>query len=646
MAVNHNDPSSVAQTQAQPQAGVSQAPYTQSQPQTSNYGGNPSGMGNVNTLLQRSGSVDRTESRSAEALRALRETAKEVIESQGMSHDFDLLRFDRDDNRVGLPSILVVKKATTKSGTVYAVRTLLLETEGLRLRPRTVNVGMQRFDIPTRAQDVYTDVYWNRIVEYITRNKVGQPDPKNPVTIADAGALLVPASFTFIRNTGNAVTFDSSVQRLLVTSVNRCDDVIANANNESPFTIGSVKRNDERLTANVDFTGSDVGAPPQVNVVGVPFRSDITVTMNRKLNSNTQDDEFYEREANFNSVSGYINLEFSPPQQQQPMGNGWGQPQQPTQLFTPTFVITDVSQADWIQAQTPELYLLALSNAYRVTAGTQWVRSFLPNVGVKGIDIRDIGALGYMTQTGQKVDTKSSSFTEESFIELMTALVRPNPTFLIDVDPMGDHAAIENYFVDSAFDGPNKHRAIERLLKSANNLTGGIFGQLFDNSKPIVIPYMQDVHLGYYHDESGEKRDIRDLDVLAMLNLTQGNMQDFFDWYQTFVNTAEPNELRMQRREKFERNYLSKGLTITGRAIRLLFNPVFIEALDEATRRAGLHVDFENVTSIMGGQRFAGNQLVNQYSVSRNANFAFGGGAATTGNGGVYTGVTSQGRIY
>lgn len=627
MAVNDSKDTNQNQTQAEanhPKGEPEQKQQTRSNPYENQS--ERMGMGSLNQHLRRSGSYDRSESRSSEALRGLQESRRMALESQALGDDFELVRFDRDANRVGLPSILVTKSVKV-AGTVYTIsRTLLLESEGIRLPARVEQFGNQRVEVPTRAQDVFNDTYWNRVTEFVRRSK-GVMD----MTVVDAGALLIPAGFDF--------KDDMVVSRVLISSVNRCDDVIAKLLGEAPFSIEQFRRNDERLTAKIDFTG-------QLNhtVTEEPVRSDLMVVMNRASAQLQKEDDYYERETEFNSVSGFINLEYAPAQQAAPVQ--WGQQAPETQLFTPSFVITDVAQADWIQAQTPELYLLAISNAYRVTAGTAWVRSFLPTVGKSGVDARDIGALGYMTPTAQRIETKSDSFTDEDFVQVMTTLVRPSPTFLMDVNPLGDHAAIENYFIDAAFGGPNQSKAIQRLIQAADNLTGGRFSQYFNaKDQAVVIPYGE-VHLGYYIGDDGEKRDIRDLDVLAMLNLSKGNVSDFMDWYRTLCDANIPAALRLQQREGFERQFLGKDLKITGRAVRLLLTPAFIEALDSATRDAGLQVDLENVTNVMGAQRFVGNTMINQYTVSRNATMGYDHGAGVQSAGPSHAGVTSSGRLY
>lgn len=587
----------------------------------------PAGLANVNALLRRSGNFDGTETRSAEALTALSKAREQAVASQALDGQNELIRFDRDANRVGLPAILVMKTVKIQGKLYSVVRTLLLESEGVRLRPRKLQFGVENIEIPTRPQDVFNDVYWTRISEFVRRNKAN-----NEIVVADAGPFVVPSDFDF--------KDEQAVSRVLITSVNRCDDIIAKVSGERPFTVSLVKGKDEYLSARLDFTGM-----PVKDMAGNPIRADIIVTMNRSSKTAAVQDDFYESETSFNSVAGFVNLEYTPPQAGQMQQMGWGQQQMPTQLFTPTFVITDVRQADWIQANTLELYWLAISNAYRVTAGTSWARTFLPTVGAKK-DPKDIGAIGYLTPAAKKIVTKGDTFSDQDFVTLMTTFVNPNPTFLIDVNPVGENAAIENILIDAATQGsPNQARAVDAIIRALNNLTGNLFSKYFDSTKhALVVPYGVDVHNGYYLDEHGEKRDIRDLDVLAALNACDGNVPEFMSWYRTMCDNSTPTELRLKQRENFERMYLAQNLVITGRSTRLLLTPQLIEALHKSTSEAGVTVNMENVATVFGQQRFAGNQLVGQYTVSGAAPMNMG----VSNNGAVYTpgGVTGSGRIY
>lgn len=608
-------------------------------PQQGGYGQRPGeqqntvgGMGAVNQVLRRAASYGGAEKRSAEALRALNDVKEEGIKSQDLTGDFELTRFDRDANRVGLPSVLVHRAVRIDGDVFVVVRTLLLDCEGIRLPPQTIPMANgQRQEVETLPQDVYTENYWNRIVAAV-QDTFGSEN----VRVVDAGPLLVTKDFDFHDT--------SDTMRLLVNSINRCGDVYGRLVGEEPFSIGHVMSPNDRLTARIDTSGEH----RITDIMGHPIRNDLMVTMASAVNDAGQD-EFFQVENEFNYVSAIVSLELdanaAATHHQPGFGGNWGQQQAPQPMFVPTITLTDIGQASWIDAETLELMHLAMSNAFRCTAQNQWARYFLPSVGTKGPDPRDIGALGYLTPQAKMIDTKSDKFGDQQFAEWMQFLVKPQPAFLIDVNPMGEHSGNEGYLIDAAFEGPNQAAAHKRLVEAADNLFDGWFSQFFDVNKPIVVPYEQEVHLGYYTNADGDVSDIRDLDFLAMLNYTQGNMNDFMEWYRSLCDTSIPREQRLRTREMFERQYLSKNLTITGRAIRLLLTPDYIQALDAAGKKSGLQVSMDATTEVMGATRFAGNTLAGQYSVERNAEIGYGAGAPKTHRtyGG---GVGGSGRLY
>lgn len=571
-------------------------------------------LGNVNSLLTRGGKTENTEGRSGELLTALIAAGKREVAAQNLTADFELIRFDRDQHRVGVGAILVLS-VYRKGGEMYvATRPLLVDNKAVGLKPRILNIGHERHEIPTYNQDALSDEYWNRIQNAV-REHVGSPN----AIVANSGYLEVPADFDVSERN------EPIVAKLLATSVNRNGDVLARVNGEVPFNIAQVKGQNEILTARLDFSGV-----PQVDIFDNPVRSDITVNMNRSVRGNTEADPFYDADTQFNSVSCFVNLEYAPPAQPQGFGQ---QPVAETQLFTPTVVITAVRQANWISANTPELWWLALSNAYRVTAGTAWAGTFLPDVAKKD-DPRDIGALTLLTQQGKKTKTKTDAFTPQQFGELMYTLVRQNPVFCIDVNPVGENSAIEAVLLAAATDGPQRDRAVQSIVASLNNLTSGHFGQRFDHSKNhIVRLYGTDVHRGYYLDEREEKHDLRDLGTLEALNAADGNTQEFIAWYRTMCDQTIPSDIRLKQRTGYERQYLSQNLVILGKYHRLVFTRELIVALDEAVMAAGVSVDVENVSTVYGTQRFIGNTGITQFAVQQQASYGIGNTSATAGYG-------------
>lgn len=622
----HDDPkdnqqAGQAQAQSQQPNGYAQAGQQQSTQQPAGA----IGMQNVNSVLSRSGSYDGTESRSAEALNALNEASKKAQETQRLNGtDLEILRFDRDANRVGLPSILVVKTVKREGITTAVVRTLLLATDAVRLKPRVQQVGHERIETPTLPQHVFNDTYWSRVVDFL-RGHRGMPT----LNVLNAGPTVVPADFDF-----------KDIQRttaVVINSVNRTDDIIAKVVKEEPFNITRIRKDDEFFTSRVDLSGQ-----PTTDLFGNPSRADMVITLGRSSKTAQNEDDFYDGETTFNSLSAFVNLEYTP-QQAQP--NAWNQAQPVTQILTPTIVITAVKQADWIDANTTELYLFGLGNAYRVTAGTQWARTLLPTVGKKK-DLRDIGALGFLLPSGKRIATKGDGFKEQDFAELMGTYVKPVPAFLLDVDPMGPNAAIEGLFLAAAGQGADKARAVQAIVQAANNLYGNLFSQFFDHTKTeIVVPYGVDVNLGYYFDEHNEKRDIRDLGTLEVLNATDGDLQSWTAWYRTMCDQSIPAPVRMKQRSSIEQLYLGSNLHYTGVASRLMLTPDFIQALDKAATAASVAVNFENLTTVFGGQRFQGNEVIGQYTVGAPAQVNYGGQQQVTGYSSTL-GTTQAGRSW
>lgn len=621
MSVTDSSNQGSQQPPAQPYVAPQQQPYTA--PQAQQTATEQPGFGGINSVLKRAGSYDKTEVRLSSGLKAFTAAKKDNVESQQLNDDFDVFSFDRESNQVGVSSVLISKTIKVDGNTYALIRTLMLESDSQKLRPRVFNNGMQRLEMQVLSPELFDDRYWAAISKFIA-------DKRGVDLIAvDAGLYLIEQEFDF-------ADVDAT-NRILFDSVNRIGDVVARLRNETPFDLVKFKRADEKLTASFDFTGN-----PRYTMTGMPIRADIRVTQFKALNSNpnTQDYNQYYGDQELSSVSGYVNLEWTPPAPGQQQV--WGQAPK-TQIFTPTFVVTEVAQGERIEANTMELYLGALNNAYSITAGGAWMSVFDPAIGVDGPDLRDIGAIGFLVN-GQKIDTRSSDFKIETLSEILGALVEQQPVFLLDIDSAGANSRLEAYFAEAAVPGPNQERARQVILQAANNYTGGHFAALFDARGDIVLPYNQQLSRGFYPGNDGERRDPRDLDVLAMLNLTNGNMADFHEWYRTLVDQTMPEPLRLQKREAIERRYLGKALRVCNRVTRYVLDGKFITALSNAVRNAGINVQIENTTTIVGGTRFAGNTMLTGHAVQQSAPMGYN----TTG--GSNTGYTvapqGPGRLY
>ncbi len=627
---NYNQGANV--NQQQPQYGNQQ--QTQTQNQTGTF---RSGLEAFFENNRRAGAMDLANNRTNAVLARLTKLHNELIESQRIEAGIHLVRLDRETDGVVISSVLVVRYFTSKNGEAYAsYRALLLDaaTPTPRVRQHQVQ-GIGKIEVPVLPQDIYNERYYQQVCRKL-RNQKGNPQMK----VIDAGAILVPQSLN--------LEDDLAVTNLLLDSANRAMDMELQVKGEEAFNVDLLKSDNFRLAAKMD-----ISAAPEFDLVGNPIRNDIKVSLSIKPRHQPVDGDFYEQDQLLNYVSGYINLEVAPqvPQQQQYAGyQGFIQPP----LLSPVFVITKVGQDLSFVAKTPELWFLALSNAYRATANTAWIRGFLPRTGAdsgltgskKGIDLRDIGALGYIDpKVNAMLDTKSDSFTEHQFVEMMNKLVSPNLTFSMLVDPLGENAHIERILIDAAVQGAGQSQAREWIVRHVDRLTGNRFSPKIKPEDPLV-EFGGIQLLGDYTTSDQEKRPLQDVDTLAALNLTQGNRQEFHNFYATTLQSAQfDTEMRMKDQENQLRQYLDKGLRVRGRGIQLYFTPTMITALESAIREAQVTIDYENMTLVTGTQRLLQNDLVQRFAVNQNAQPTV---IAQTGNTGYGYGIGGSmgGRFY
>lgn len=603
----------------QPEQGQPKMQQTQTPPQA--------GTSSINTLFSRSGRTEGGDARTSEALQTFNRLKEEAIESQDLKNDFTIYRFDRDQNQVGYSAILIVKKLTISGQPVIAVRPLMMPNRSVTLPARKVQISqgmhVETIDQEVTVQDVFSNNYWNRVVAFV-QTQLGLPNAR----VVMASAFAIPADFSLKE--------EVVLKTLLVKSVNACDDMLQRQAGETPFSVNLLKGTDEYLTAKIDTRDL-----PVTDVLNNPIRSDMVISLARTRKGGKQENEFYEADTQLNQVSIAVDIEYTGGGQTQQQSM-FGTPQQQVVApFVPTITITDSRQASWIKANTPEMFILNLSNAFRVTGGAAWCKAFLPRVGVQN-DLRDPGAMAWVSTLAKKLDTKTEAFKDEHFIELVNAMLQPMPVFQIDLDRMSENGANEGMLLDAA-GGPNQQKAVAFFIKSVNNLIGGGFEKYFDHTtQPLLTLTGQEIDKGYYLDSEGEKRDRRDLGVLGALNASGGNLSEWMNWYGAQLNTNIHPVLRAKQSRNYDKQYLGGSVTYTGtKAVRATLNPKLIVALDAAITAAGLQVAMDNVGNLTGGQRFQGNTNIANFAVQGTAHVVntmqtqggfqnnFGGGVAS-----------------
>ena len=501
---------------------------------------------------------------------------------------FQLLVLDNNRAPVAFSSILVCYQERDKV-TVY---TLVVEGSGSKLNNQYVSLSGQQCEVEIVTADIYNqDSFWEQI-QILINEHYGI----SGLEIFDAGGLVLPDELK--------ASDDVAIRKIAYNAVN-ATYTIMDANlgvQEEPFSVSSIGQND-MLTAHLDFSGE-----PIHNSVGLPIRSDVKISLRGSVQANNTIG--LQQQRDMTEVNGYVDLVFQKPGQA-----AYGQPQM-TQSYYPRFVITR-AESD-IDAETLELQLLALHTSALLAKNMAWAGVYKPRY-IDGVDMRDIGAVGYEinltgdpNQKPERIDTKSDAFGLQQLQQLVSATINDSLIYSMDIEEMGELSWIHQIFIAAANSDDNAYGS---LIQAANNLTNNAFSQFFGN-EPICYDDGNRIHLGYYVDEHGERRDLRDLDYLAVLNLVgKSNPAMVEEWENTFTQSEIPLEMRMERRRNIMKALYSGKMEVKGFARRITFNPNFIIALSQACERAGLVVRPGNLVETFGAQHVRGQGNAAQYAV-------------------------------
>ena len=533
---------------------------------------------------------------TGEVVQRFRDSLEKSVEKnmdRNQSSAFRLEVLDNNTNNVPLSSILVCYHQRINGHDKVAVYTLLVEDSGPRLSPQTINLGGKNVEIDTVAGDVFNGYLWGIIVDHI--NGVFGKD----MEVMDGGAMVLPSELD--------PEDDEHIRRVLFNATSAVVTVMESELNVDPqgiFSVSWINNPGDSLVARLDYNPSQ----PE-SATGEPIRSDLRVTLQGSVSS-AQPVTGFEQVRDISTVDGFVDLVYTPPQsRQQP-----GQPA-PTQHYHPRFVITRAdSQVD---AVTMELQLLALSTTTLLSRNLAWAGVFRPRHGVKGVDTRDIGAIGFEVPFAgdkpKRIDTKANDFDINKLYQLVSMAVNDSLMYSMDVEEVGELSWIHQAFIAAA---NGNQDANQLILDSANNLTEGWFAQIFQGGGVAVDDQVR-VHTGYYIDEDGRQRDLREIDYLAMLNMVGESSPELVaKWGETFDNVNIPLEVRLEERANILKGILGQSMHVKGYARRITFNPAFLMALNEASAKAGLVVRPHNLIQEFMGTGMRGNMSAAQFGLS------------------------------
>lgn len=496
-------------------------------------------------------------------------------QSNELKNKIKIAVFDKSNSGIGAVSSVVVF-AVEKSGskTQVAAYVIAIEATAPQLGVKTINWGGQQIQMIRTTGDLLNNDYRELIASSL-KAQYQADDPE--VTIAGDTVLYKEAN----------IESNSTIDSLIINSVIAVTNNIRQSQGGVKFALSMFGQNETPIVSVKNDSGH------VESVTGLPVRSDVLIRLGSR-----------DEQGNENglvTMDGYVDLTYAPMNNQQAM---WGGPQQPVNgpspTYMPRFIITRLDSE--VANNTLSLQLLGLAQATLVNTNGQWKEVFYrPNSNVKGVDTKDIGAIGYevpLYQDPAKLEalpTKGHDFDRNKFAALMNTYFHQGMLVSMDIDERGETSWLNSAFAIAASGDRN---AIEAIIAKADELTAipgttdaqgkpvGRFSQLWNESNTnnsFIARNVGRVHQGYYLDEAtGEKQDLRNLDYLAILNYSKGDKRLLERYDMTFnTQSGQPEAARLEERARIIQSVLN-NVTFKGYAQRIEFNPDFIRCLSEA----------------------------------------------------------------
>lgn len=499
-------------------------------------------------------------------------------------------------------SVLVVCMRYKSEPDRVAFHTLILEATGDKIQSVFENNGSKQIEITRVTGDANDQVLMAKVYEKV---RIAFP---NAAAIIETDACVIPRQFN---------PEDKTKVHLLALNAGLADGTFLEVTRKDFEDLNLASARDEsQLVVNIQFNNNQME-----DAVGEPMRSDFLINFSSQRNATQANKSINsgDRQVALTEISGFFDTVWAPVAQGPLFQPQWNpQMPMPTQKYAARAVITNLASNF---SFTPSGILLALATAATLRDDNNWVQAFRPHhVSATEIDMRDIGALNIEANLsnepnfGTRIDTKSENFRLEDLGSLIAAMFQPGMILSLDVPEVGAQTWYLSMFLAAS---SGSQDALSAIYHHANVLTNGAFEQYFPQGKPMFVDVGNRVHLGHWVDRSGVRRDIRDIDTIAVANmLGERSPEKLRAWSDTWTRLDYSLTERMHERKKLIMGLTNETAEFTGFAQRVTFSAEFVDALTRGCRDAGLGVriqtplssaDFNNTRGVA---TFAGQALL------------------------------------
>lgn len=547
-------------------------------------------------------------------------------------------------------SALVVTVAQKATNTVAFYPLLLESTSKGALAAETRDVGMNTYQVMHVPSDGLDTEYSRRIVKAVAE---AFPDFK----LLNANGMVVPDTV--------AADNEDQAREILYNATRACVTAVVESN--PAFTDVNLTRRLDNTFQNVNIVISKNDA---LDIVGMPVRQDVVVSLTARQKQEQQTQQNQQNaprsinsvggsESLVGTVSGFYDISFAP-QSATPGGQFMQNPLDRTRQFVPRYIVTAINQP---KLATLASTLLMLYTTTCLTDVSTWQSVFFQRmkdhrleVGGKdkGVDPTDIGILNLVSnvlnvpadKSAEPYDLKSNAVTAGEFVNYMYQVFVPDCSIAIDVPRCGPQSWYLNVLSGAA---QGNAGAMHEIVRAADKLTGNRFSAHFFAGTQVGQAPILDVggffsetnntvHNGYFNKQTTdgvEKRDLRAVDYLYVLNRYGKMDKTALDWATTFLIDRTNPFQRMARRKEIIEATVGGKVVFTGFSERHTFSKRFITALLLSCVEAGLKPNFQYNNPLAGANAnlakpgYLDNGLLGAGML--NQGFSTGGGQGTTG---------------
>ena len=557
-----------------------------------------------------------------------------ALPKSGLVNNFSITQYSGDDVGSLYPMFIATFKKTNSRDEVIAISyaVMVVETEDT-IEPLLCSAGGKQLELPRTALDAYNGVVDAAVRRVILRT----------VTNGDAD---IPVVFSGVSTLYRENKLQDDVQAKIVISAlsQQCVSAIID---ETALT------KDPAGTANlgelIRATGSELVANLRTNTQGMkgadgmPIHADVVISTKAMPPAhvrNMSNEVLQSRPRPILDVGVAIDLV------RVNSATSFGRRNRREDTLDPMYIgnviITHIGNPTGLV--TVASSLLAISTAMITQSEEIYPELLKPHGDPQYKLLGDFGSIGYELPstdgTVGKIDIFSAEFIAHNgraMRELVAETLYPDLMLSIDIPESILGSRATKIISRSAYADENRDKDSERarvaavmgVVDTLDKLTNGAFtaevwggGEIVD-SNPIYIP------MGYWVDNKGNQRDLREINYLAALEHSgQTSDPDFIlDWQDTFATGRDAVTAAAARIELMEEIVGKGNVHVKDYAWRYTFEASFIEEAARACQLAGIAPTFNNLSAgdrrrIHSGYEAYSRFMINHDSANRYASAA------------------------